>query len=324
MKTPVYTISGFLGAGKTTFVNGLLSRLADNVNVAIIVNELGEIAIDGRIIENKDYLLQEITEGCICCTLRAKLADALIAIVEDHAPDLILLETTGVARPKQIVSEFHLKRLSEKVFSKRIISFLDAVIYARVGHNMPIINFQLEDADVIILNKIDLVGPEDLSRVRDRLKSFTGGNKTIYETRHSKMEYDEIFPEMRGDGTTTTENPLRNSHEKDPFRLDHPLPHGHGFLNSTEGFATISLEAGVTITHDAMSAFFNRHQKKIIRAKGLLKMEKGNKVLHFSSSGLQMEDYNNGLNKSELVLIVKDNDRASLEDSIPDGFARRF
>ncbi len=323
MKTPVYTISGFLGAGKTTFVNGLLSRLTGNVNIAIIVNELGEIAIDGRIIEKKDYLLQEITEGCICCTLRAKLADALMAIVAENAPDFILLETTGVARPKQIVSEFHLKRLSEKVFSKRIISFLDAVVYARVGHNMPIINFQLEDADVIILNKIDLVGREDLSRVRDRLKSFAGADKTIYETSYSKMEYSDIFPEIRAVPTTAKENHLRNSLEKHAFRFDHPLRHCHGFLDSTKGFATISLEADTTTTHDALRAFFNRYQAKIIRAKGLLKTEKGNKVIHFSSSGLQMEDFNKGLDKSELVLIVEDKDRESLESSIPDGFARR-
>jgi len=319
MKTPVYTISGFLGAGKTTFVNGLLAQLTGNVNVAIIVNELGEINIDGRIIEKKDYWLQEITQGCICCTLRAELADALISIVEDNAPDFILVETTGVARPKQIVSEFHLKRLSEKVFSKQIICFLDAVVYARVGHKMPIINLQVEEADVIILNKIDLVGQEDLPLIRDRLKAFTGGNKTVYETCYGKIEYKEIFSEMRGVQMPIKDVLPKCLSEDEFFQTEFPMQHGHGFLNSTEGFATISLEAAAT-THDALKTFFNKHQKKIIRAKGLLKTKSGNKILQFSSSGLQMEDFNKDLTKSELVLIVKDEDRGTIENALPHGF----
>ena len=319
METPVYTISGFLGAGKTTFVNGLLSQLTGNVNVAIVVNELGEIPIDGRIIEKKDYLLQEITQGCICCTLRAELADALISIVEDNAPDFILVETTGVARPKQIVSEFHLKRLSEKVFSKQIICFLDAVVYARVGHKMPIINFQVEEADVIILNKIDLVGREDLALMRDRLKAFTGGNKAVYETCYGKIEYEKIFSEMTGVKMPIKNVPPKCLSEDEFFQIEFPMQHGHGFLNSTTGFATISLKAGIT-THDTLETFFARHQAKIIRAKGLLKTKSGNKVLQFSSSGLQMEDFNKSLARSELVLIVKDQDIKSIRGSLPHGF----
>jgi len=319
MKTPVYTISGFLGAGKTTFVNGFLSQLGDNVNVAIIVNELGEIHIDGRIIEKKDYWLQEITQGCICCTLRAELADALISIVEDNAPDLILLETTGVARPKQIVSEFHLKRLSEKVFSKQIICFLDAVVYARVGHKMPIINFQVEEADVIILNKIDLIGRVDLPMIRDRLKAFTGGNKAVYETCYGKIDYRKIFSEMTGVQRSKNNDLSQGFSQDELIQIDGPMQHGHGFLNSTEGFATISLKAA-TITHDALKTFFDKHQAKIIRAKGLLKTKSGNKILQFSSSGLQVEDFKKDLTESELVLIVKDKDRGFIENSLPHGF----
>jgi G3E family GTPase len=320
MRTPVYTISGFLGAGKTTFLNKLLSRLNGSVNVAIIVNELGEIAIDGRIIDRSDYVLKEITDGCICCTLKAKLVDTLIAIVEDHAPDFILLETTGVARPNQIVSEFHLKRMSEKVFSKRIICFLDAVIYARVGHNMPIINFQIEDADVIILNKIDLIGQKDLTLMRDRLKSFTGGIKTIHETSYGEIDYGALFPEIEGGRMFEKKHCFRKPLDSSPLPVDHPLSHEKGFFDSTAGFSAIALEAKSPVSEAFLKAFFNRHSAEIIRAKGLLKTEDGNKVLHFSSSGLHMEDFHKGLEKSELVLIVKEENKERVESSIPDAF----
>jgi G3E family GTPase len=320
MKTPVYTISGFLGAGKTTFVNKLLSRLNGSVNVAVIVNELGQIAIDGRIIDRRDYVLKEITDGCICCTLKAKLVDTLIAIVEDHAPDFILLETTGVARPKQIVSEFHLKRMSERIFSKRIICFLDAVVYARVGHNMPIINFQIEDADVIILNKIDLIEKKDLALMRDRLKSFTGGNKTIHETSYGEIDYGGLFPEINGGRMFEKKDGFRKPLDRSPLPVAHPLACDKEFLNSTAGFSTIPLEAKSPVSEAFLKAFFSRHKAEIIRAKGLLKTKGGNKVLHFSSSGLHMEDFHKGLKKSELVLIVKERNKERVESSILDAF----
>ena len=318
MKTPVYTISGFLGAGKTTFLNGLLSQLPEDVKVAIIVNELGDIAIDGRIIEKEDYLLQEITEGCICCTLRAKLADALISIVDDHKPDFILVETTGVARPKQMTAEFDLRRLAETVVSKRIVSFLDAVVYDKVGHKIPIINYQIEEADVIILNKIDLIEPETLSLIRDRLRSFTDGNKTIYETSYSRIDYGEVFPEMTGIQLPREGNKAEDLPEDHADHDHHPLGHIHEHMDSTEGFATISLETGATVPQDLLETFFNTHKAKIIRAKGLLRTETGDKVLQFSTSGLQINDFRKGLNKSELVIIVKDEDKKLIESSLPD------
>lgn len=323
MKTPVYTIAGFLGAGKTTFLNGLLSQLPDDVKVALIVNELGEIGIDGRIIEKQDYLLQEITEGCICCTLKVKLADALISIVDDNSPDLILVETTGVARPKQITAEFDLRRLAETVVSKRIVSFLDAVVYEKVGHKIPIINYQIEEADVIILNKTDLVDPETLSQMRDRLKSFTDGNKTIYETTYGKIDYGEVFPEMTGAQLPGEEKRAEDLPEGHAGH-DHPLlGHIHEHMDSTEGFATISLETETTVPHDLLETFFKTHEAKIIRAKGLLKTETGDKVLQFSTSGLQIDDFREVLHKSELVIIVKDEDKKQIESSLPDVFTPR-
>ncbi len=323
MRTPVYTISGFLGAGKTTFLNGLLSRIPGTVNVAIIVNELGEIGIDGKIIENRDYLLREITQGCICCTLRGELADALIAIVEDNAPDFIILETTGVARPKQIVSDFHLKRLSQKVFSKGVITFLDAPVYARVGHKMPIINFQIEDADVIILNKIDLVDEETLFSLQNRLRSFTRDRKRIYETTYGKIEYGDLFPEINGDVSPRESERFQDSPEKDLFPLNHALQQIQDFHDSTEGFASISVGLDTAISQSALKEFFERHREKIIRAKGLLRTEKGNRLLHFSSSGLEMKDHGQGLLKSELVVIVKDQDRDAMKASLKSALDQR-
>ncbi len=114
---------------------------------------------------------------------------------------------------------------------------------------------------------------------------------------------------------------LPGSASKDEFTpFEFPIQQGGGFLNSTEGFSTLSLVAGIT-TRDALKTFFDRHQSEIIRAKGLLKMEGGNKVLQFSSSGLEMEDFNKPLVRSELVLIAKDEDMESIKGSLPLGFA---
>ena len=319
MATPVYTISGFLGAGKTTFLNNLLSHVPENILVAMIINELGQIGIDGRIIEKKDYLLQEITQGCICCTLKAKLADALIAIVEDIAPDFILIETTGVARPKQIISEFHLKRLSEKVFSKRVITLLDAPIYARVGNKMPIINFQIQDADVIVLNKIDLVDEEILVQMRNQLNSLDGDGKRLYETSFGKLPYEILFPDIAVQFSGEEQNFFEGAPEVNALELDISSQHDpsfHGIRESTEGFESVSVSLDSVISQNTLKAFFEAHGEKIIRGKGILKTEKGNRILHFSSSGLKMEDYGQRLLKSELVVIAKDQDIDTIKASL--------
>jgi G3E family GTPase len=320
MKTPVYTISGFLGAGKTTFLNRLLCQLPEDVKVALIINELGQIAIDGRIIEKEDYFLQEITEGCICCTLKAKLADALISIVNDTQPDFVLIETTGVARPSQVTSEFDLKRLEEKVVSRGVVSFLDAVIYSKVGHNIPIINYQIDEADVVVLNKIDLLDEESLTLIRNQLRAFTGETKKIYETSFSKIDYGEIFPEMKGDHLTNEER----KHEKTlDDHEEHDHAHEHEHLDSTEGFASISLEALTTVPNDLIESFLNTHKRKIIRAKGLLKTDRGDRLFQFSTSGLEIRDFKKAIGKGEMVIIVKEEDKEYIESLLPDVFVRR-
>jgi G3E family GTPase len=323
MTTPVYTISGFLGAGKTTFLNRLLSQLPQDIDAAIIVNELGEIAIDGQIIEKENYLLKEITVGCICCTLKAKLVDALIEIIDDHRPDFVLIETTGVARPKQITSEFDLKRLAEKVESTKVVSFLDASVYSKVGHKIPIINYQIEEADVVILNKVDLLDQENLAVIRDQLNAFTGGNKQVYETRFSEIDWREVFPEMKTRPEKEKETPQRKTPESisgdDP---PYELVQLHEHIDSTADFATISVRADRLVPTDVIETFINTHGEKIIRAKGLLKTDRGDKLLQFSSSGLEMKDIANSVDHGQLVMIVKPEDRAEVERSLPDFFVQ--
>jgi G3E family GTPase len=328
MKTPVYTISGFLGSGKTTFLNQLLPQLPEESKVAIIVNEFGKIPIDGKIIERQDYLLQEITQGCICCTLKARLADSLISIVDNHKPDLILIETTGVARPKQITDEFHVKRLSERVVPRGIVCFLDAAVYVKVGNNLPIINFQIEEADVLILNKVDLLNTETLSAARAGLRAFAGDRKTIYETSFSSIDCRAVFPELStsrrpGDKESihgVDLSPASFVHDHDDLLpvLNQRVYHEH--LDSTQGFTSISLKSSRVVPYDLMISFLTAHKDRIVRAKGILRTDKGNKTFQFSSSGIEVTDFDRKLSEGQLVVIVKDEDREYVGNSLPDGF----
>jgi G3E family GTPase len=313
MIIPVYIISGFLGSGKTTFLNHLFSQLTDDLKVAVIVNELGDIAIDGKIIEKEDYLLKEITQGCVCCTLRAELAGALLSIVDEQTPDLIIIETTGVARPKQITSVFDFKKVAEKVSPNGTVCFLDASLYMKVGHNLPIINYQIEESDVIIINKVDLLEEEQISVLRERLKDFTGDDKAVYETIFSTIAYERIFPGMK-DLSLTKGNALNDLKGKD-HEMDHihNTEEHHDHFDSTADFGTLSIKSQKVWSLDKIEKLLSDHEDKIIRAKGLLITHKGNKLVQLSTSGIEIEDYSESIPQSELVIIFKEEDRTTLE-----------
>ena len=97
MSIPVHIISGFLGSGKTTLMNHLLRGQTGDLKLALIVNDFGKIPLDGDLLNREGYSMKELASGCVCCTLRGPLSDTLAAFALEEDPDIILMETTGVA-----------------------------------------------------------------------------------------------------------------------------------------------------------------------------------------------------------------------------------
>jgi len=156
-KTKVIILAGFLGAGKTTLLQRILSWETDLSGTVVIVNEFGDVGIDGLLLANAGSEVVELTSGCICCSLQADLSLTLKKIRQQFSPSRIIIEATGVADPRAIVDVFQDVALQEYMAVNKIITVLDADFW-EVREGLGTLFFsQLREADLILLNKIDTV-----------------------------------------------------------------------------------------------------------------------------------------------------------------------
>jgi len=172
-------IAGFLGSGKTTLLLEIAKILIKNsYRVAIVENEVGQIGIDGRYIEQAGLEVQELYGGCICCTLRYDLRTTLNKIAESIKPDWVLLEPTGAAYPGDIVKNVK----QDCTYIKNIwnIILIDATRYKMLLEMMtPILLAQINSANIIAINKIDEVEKLEIDSIVDSLKGLRKDDTSI-------------------------------------------------------------------------------------------------------------------------------------------------
>ena len=165
---PVDLVTGFLGSGKTTLLAQLLAGPLAGERVAVVMNEIGEIGIDGRVITGLSHVekLIELNSGCVCCTIDEYRFDlAIHELIETVDPTLVVIESTGVAEPEPI-----LQRLTQAGLGlDAVITVVDAASFYRTLREVSVVRRQVAAADFIVVNKVDLVSPWKLARLRWRL-----------------------------------------------------------------------------------------------------------------------------------------------------------
>jgi G3E family GTPase len=216
-KIPVTVITGYLGAGKTTLLNRILSEKHDK-NYAVIVNEFGEIGIDGALVVGADEDIFEMSNGCICCSVRGDLIETIDKLLKSDRPiDNIIIETTGLADPAPVAQTFlqeefvrsktQLDAILTLVDAKHILVELEASREAKE---------QIAFADILLLNKVDLV--DNLDAVKTALRSINPLAK-IFETKHSEIDLNLILSQNAF--------ALDRTLVKDPDFLSHHHHHHH-------------------------------------------------------------------------------------------------
>ncbi len=182
-KTKIFLLAGFLGSGKTTLLNRVLSWADDLSDTVVVVNEFGKIGVDGAIIKrkSKDNGLDvvELTSGCICCTLTDELVDTLIDIWERYRPRRILMEATGVAEPESITDVIASEHLRDRMAIEKRITVMGIKYWLGRESFGPFIMNQVEQADLILLNKIDTVGRDQVQQAVEDLKAHSPGARVI-------------------------------------------------------------------------------------------------------------------------------------------------
>jgi G3E family GTPase len=192
-KTPVTVITGYLGAGKTTLLNRILSE-PHGKKFAVIVNEFGEIGIDNDLVVNADEEVFEMNNGCVCCTVRGDLIRILEGLMRRKGRfDAIIVETTGLADPAPVAQTFFMDdNVGAKTKLDAVVTVADAKWLKDRLKDAPEAKNQIAFADVIIINKSDLVSPAELREVEMRIRAINPYAK-LHRTERCAVPLPEVI-----------------------------------------------------------------------------------------------------------------------------------
>ena len=297
---PVHVLSGFLGSGKTTLLNRLLAALrtsaaapATGTRPAIVVNDFGAVAVDGALVDRGSYAVAELASGCVCCTLSAPMQDALAALLDDEEPDVILMETTGLAEPAAFPALFAAPALADRIRLGNVVCVVDASTYLRYADHLLALPRQVEQANTVIMNKIDLADTATQEAVRRRLLATCPPGALLLAAERCAVDpavvYDERPVYFAGSG--------------------HRTGHYHEFHSR-------NFELGKAVPAAALRQLLQGLADEVERAKGLVQTDAGPKLVQLSLAGVEIEDWCEPLAASGITVVGRNLDALDLPDRV--------
>ena len=203
--TKIDIISGFLGAGKTTLIKKLLSEAFGDEKIVLIENEFGEIGIDGGFLQDAGVEIREMNSGCICCSLVGDFAEALTKVIEDYAPDRIIIEPSGVGKLSDVIKAVKGVADKENAQMNSFTTVADAQKCKMYMKNFgEFFNNQIENANTIVLSRTQNVSEDKLMNVLHDLKEHNA-EATIITTPWDKLDGNDILSAMEEHDDLATE-----------------------------------------------------------------------------------------------------------------------
>src|SRR5256885_2768525 len=192
-KVPVTVLTGYLGAGKTTLLNRILSE-PHGQKYAVIVNEFGEIGIDNELVVGADEEVFEMNNGCICCTVRGDLVRIIDGLMRRKGKfDAIIVETTALADPAPVAQTFFVdENVGRKTRLDAVVTVADAKWLQDRLKDAPEAKNQIAFADVILINKTDLVGADELAEVEARIRGINPYAR-VHKTERCQIALPEVL-----------------------------------------------------------------------------------------------------------------------------------
>ena len=225
-RSEVFIISGFLGAGKTTLLKRILSWESDLSETVVLVNEFGEVGIDGSLLKDAGSDVVELTGGCICCTLKADLNLTLKKVWRQFKPRRIFIETTGVADPFMVTDIFDDAELHDQMKVFKVITVLDVELWEARGCFGTVFTNQLRQADLILLNKVDVADENKISQFLEEIH-VTVPHSQVVPSIHCNVDPEIVLAGRSGVPQLFNYDEL-NHHHHDHAHHGHGHNHAHG------------------------------------------------------------------------------------------------
>ena len=306
-RIPVTILTGFLGAGKTTLLNRILTE-QHGLKIAVIENEFGEVGIDHELVINADEELFEMNNGCICCTVRGDLIRILGNLMKRKDKfDHILIETTGLADPGPVVQTFFVdEQIKEKLYVNGVVTLVDAKhILQHIDENDEAAE-QIAFADVILLNKCDLVSESDLVGLENRIR-VVNALAVIHRTTRADIDIAKVM-DVGGFN-------LDRAMEVNPHFLESGHHHHHSHISSV-GIESPGDCDGKKL-NDWLSKLVQEQGADIFRMKGVFAVKNQSDRVIFQGVHMLIDAANGGPwgerpRKNSLVFIGRHLDREAL------------
>jgi G3E family GTPase len=263
---PITVLTGFLGAGKTTLLNRILSG-NHGLRVAVLVNDFGSINIDAELVVGVQSDVISLANGCICCTIRDDLVETVLATISrPERPEYILLEASGVAEPLSIAQTFNNPGLRDRLRTDSVICVVDAEQVFAAPETMRLKLFQMACADMIVLNKVDLVDVAQLDRIKQWLDSQFHRYRLI-EARRCDVPLEILLGVGRFDAAQTHlgDGELPHNACSDPGCSCENHRHDHSQM-----FRTWSYETDRPLSLEALREAASKWPVGVYRAKGVI------------------------------------------------------
>jgi G3E family GTPase len=339
---PVTIITGFLGSGKTTLLNHILSN-QDGVKTAVLVNEFGEIGIDNELLVTTGEDMVELSNGCICCTINNDLVEAVYKVLErPEKIDYLVVETTGLADPLPVALTFLGTDLRELTRLDSIVTVVDAANFSIDLFNSQAAENQIAYADIILLNKSDLIDEADLDLLEVRVRDMRPGARLLRSVKGvvplplilsvGLFETDKYYSPASEEVEAHDHDHHDHGHhdhsdcDHDHGHCDHD-DHGHDHHDhqhsnhlEVDGFTSLSFESDRPFSVRKFQQFLDEQLPvNVFRAKGLLWFDESPKrhVFHLSGKRFSLDDDEwKGKPKNQLVLIGQNLDHDKLRSQI--------
>jgi G3E family GTPase len=313
-KIPVTVLTGYLGAGKTTLLNRILSE-PHGQKYAVIVNEFGEIGIDNDLIVGVDEEIFEMNNGCICCTVRGDLIRIIQGLMRRKGKfDAIIVETTGLADPAPVAQTFFVdEEIGRKAKLDAVVTVADAMWLKDRLRDAPEAKNQIAFADVILVNKTDLVDEAGLREIEARIRAINP-----YATLHHTERCQVALPEVLNRNAFDLDRILdvepkfletgdgHDHHHDHGDGHDHHHDHDHGGLQHfhDEDMQSLSLSTDKALDPEKFFPWIQnlvaQEGQNILRSKGILSFKDDPKRFAFQGVHMMLDgDHQRGWRDSE-------------------------
>ena len=306
---PVTIITGFLGSGKTTLLNQILQN-KDNLKIAVLVNEFGDINIDEQLLISVESDMIELGNGCICCTINDSFINTVYQVLErEEKIDYLVMETTGLADPFPIIMTFLSTELNFLTRLDAIITVVDAAGFDAKHFDSDAALRQIRYADMVILNKIDLATEDKINKLKAFIKEIKPGFR-ILESEYSRVP----LPLILDIGLTQTDTYKAEIPE---FRRNKSAFNNH---LEGDGFSFVSFKSDCPFELEKFEHFLSQQlPSNVFRAKGILWFQESpaRHIFQLSGPRYDIQDHDWTTNpKNELVFIGRDLDESLIKQQL--------